>query len=141
MHKHVLAVLLLAAVACGGDKATGPQTATGSYTLRTANGASVPAVVFQNQTEKDEVTAGTINLAADKTWSGTLGLRGTDLSTGQFFFNDVVALSGTYTLTGNSLTLDDPFHELTATGTVSGGTIAIAVDLGLPTVTAMVYQK
>ena len=53
----------------------------------------------------------------------------------------MVALSGTYTLTGNSLTLDDPFHELTATGTVSGGTIAIAVDLGLPTVTAMVYQK
>ena len=45
-----LAVVLAAfALACGGgDKATGPDTSiAGNYTLRTVNGANLPAVVFR----------------------------------------------------------------------------------------------
>ena len=88
MRKRILPVLLtIAVMACGGDKATGPNAdVTGNYTLQTANGNSVPAVVYLDTQEKDELTAGNINLNSDHTWSGSLSLRSTDLTSGDADF-------------------------------------------------------
>src|SRR4051794_37517703 len=101
------ALLAVALVACGGDKATGPNASiTGNYTLRTVNGTNVPAVVFQNAQEKDELTGGNINLNADHTWSGSLSARGTDLTSGGVVTISVPA-NGTYSNNNGSITLTD----------------------------------
>lgn len=143
MRKGLLAALVFTLVACGGDKATGPQSVTGSYTLRTVNGGGLPGVVYQDTQQKFEVTDGTLVLAGDNTWQGTLGARITDLTTNQAQSFPALALSGgTYTLTGSTLTLKDPVDGLTFTGTVSGGTMTVNVDLiGLGQATALVYSK
>lgn len=144
MRKSLLAALVFTLVACGGDKATGPQSIAGSYTLRTVNGGNPPSAVYQDTQQKLEVTDGTLNLAADNTWSGTLGGRVTDLSTNQIThdFPGLALGGGSYTVSGNSLTLNDPAEGLTFTGTVSGGTLTLNVDLiGFGQLTTLVYSK
>jgi hypothetical protein len=128
-------------VACGGDKATGPNTSvTGNYTLRTVNGINVPAVVFQNATEKDELTAGNINLNADKTWSGSLSARATNLTTGAMATVSVPA-NGTYTTNNGSITLTDASDNSQLTGTVGGGTLTIAGNVGLGVPITLVFKQ
>lgn len=143
MRKTLVVALLLTVAACGGDKVTGTKEFTGSYSLRTVNGGGLPAVVFLDDTEKDEVTGGTINLASDNTWSGTLGIRATDVTDGTVFLDfPAFPIAGTYSVSGSSITIDDPSHGLTFTGTVGGGELAIGTDLvGLGTITALVYHK
>lgn len=143
MRKSLLAALVLTLVACGGDKAIGPQDVTGSYTLRTVNGANPPSVVYQDADQKLEVTDGTLVLTADHKWSGTLGGRLTDLSTGDHEDQPGLPLDGgTYTLSGSTLTLNDPTEGLTFTGTVSSGTLTVTVDLiGFGSFTTLVYTK
>ena len=143
MRKSLLAALVFTLVACGGDKATGPQPVTGSYTLRTVNGGSPPSVVYQDVQQKVEVTDGTIVLKADNTWQGTLGAHVTNLTTSQVVNLPGLPLDGgTYTLSGNTLTLTDPTEGLTFNGTISNGTMTMTVDLiGLGQFTSLVYTK
>ena len=142
MRKSLLAALVVTLVACGGDKATGPQSVTGSYTLHTVNGANIPQSVYQDASQKLEVTAGTMVLNAGNTWSGTLGLRLTDLATGQQQAEPAIPFDGgTYTLNGSSLTLNDPTEDLVFTGSVVNGTLTLTVDLGLPSPTTLGYTK
>jgi hypothetical protein len=145
MRKSMLAALVFTLVACGGDKATGPQNVTGTYTLQTVNGANPPSAVYQDTQQKVEVTDGTLNLSANNTWTGTLGGRFTDFTVTP---NDVIDFAGqplnggTYTLNGSSLTLNDPTEQLVFTGTVSNGTLTLNVDLlGAGHITTLVYSK
>lgn len=143
MRKSLVAALVFTLVACGGDKATGPQTVTGSYTLRTVNGGSPPSVVYQDSQQKLEVTDGTFVLAADNSWTGTLGARITNLTSNQVLAYPNLPLNGgTYTLNGTSLTLEDPTEGLTFTGTVNNGTLTVNVDLvGAGQFTTLVYSR
>lgn len=145
MRKSLLAALVVALVACGGDKSTGPQSVTGTYSLRTVNGGNPPAVVYQDAQAKLEVLDGTVTLAADNTWTGTLGARLTDFTTtpNQVLSKPGLALSGgTYTVTGGSITLNDPQDQLTFSGTVSNGSMSVSVDLiGLGQLTSLAYSK
>lgn len=145
MRKGMLAALVFVLVACGGDKATGPQTVTGSYTLRTVNGANPPGAVYQDTQQKLEVIDGSLNLAVNNTWTGTLGARFTDFTKTPNVVTDYPNLAldgGTYTLSGNTLTLQDPGEGLVFTGTVTSGTLTMSVDLiGLGNPTTLVYSK
>jgi len=70
MRKLVLSAVLAVLVACGGD-ATGPNASLyGNYTLRTVDGNNVPAVVYQDTLEKDELTAGS-TAAVDYTFTAS----------------------------------------------------------------------
>ena len=141
MRKLIGSILLAMVVACGGDKATGPNASiTGNYTLRTVNGNAVPAVVFQNTTEKDELTAGNINLNADRTWSGALSLRSTNLTNGATATLSVPA-NGTYTNNNGSITLTDARDNSQLTGTVGGGTLTIVGDTGLGALVTLVFKQ
>jgi hypothetical protein len=140
MRKVIGALLLAMLVACGGDKATGPEAIAGTYTLRTVNGASVPAVVFQDSQEKDELTGGSISLNADKTWSGTLTAKVTDLTTGASGTFAAPA-NGTYTSNGGTITLTDSQDGSQLTGTVGGGTLTIGGDIGLGVVLTLVFKR
>jgi hypothetical protein len=143
MRKSLLAALVFAVAACGGDKVTAPENINGSYTLRTVNGTNPPNVIYQDQTYKVEVTDGTLTLGTNSSWSGTLGGRITTLATGSINdFSGASLSGGTYTRSGSTLTLDDPQDQLTFTGTVSNGTITLNVDLiGLGSATQLVYTK
>jgi hypothetical protein len=141
MRRLLGSALLVLLVACGGDKATGPNASvTGNYTLRTVNGNSVPAVVFQDAQEKDELTGGNINLNADNTWSGSLSAKATNLATGSVVTASVPA-NGTYTNNNGSLTLTDSQDASQLTGTVGGGTLSISGDIGLGSLVTLVFKK
>ena len=141
MRKLVFSALVAVLVACGGDSATGPNASvTGNYTLRTVNGNNVPAVVFQNAQEKDELTAGNINLNGDQTWTGSLSLRVTDLAT-----NAVARISapanGTYTTNNGSITLTEASDGSQLAGTIGGGTLTIGSDTGLGVTLTLVFKR
>ena len=140
MRRLVLAGVAMLLVACGGDKTTGPVTVSGTYTLRTVNGAAVPTIVYQDSQEKDELLDGNVTLGADNSWSGLLSIRATELSSGSVF-GGTYPIGGTYSLSGNTITLTDTPDMLSFTGTVSGGTLTIGGDIGLGMTTAFVYQK
>lgn len=141
MRRHVLAALAMLLVACGGDKATGPEPVTGSYTLRTVNGATLPATYYQDAVEKDQLFAGTIALAADHSWTGSLSVDATTIPGGQVLFHGAIPVSGTYALNASSITITDP-HGLSFTGTVSGGTMTLStIDLDGVQTTALVFSK
>src|SRR5437868_13457221 len=86
-----------AVVACGGDKATGPESVSGNYTLRTVNGGNVPAVAFQNTTVKGEIVSSNSALATDNSWTATVTVRTTDLTTGDVF-PEALPSASTYSL-------------------------------------------
>ncbi|HKN66131.1 MAG TPA: hypothetical protein VJW73_07625 [Gemmatimonadaceae bacterium] len=141
MRRLVLAAVAMLLVACGGDKATGPEPVTGSYTLRTVNGTALPATFYQDDVEKDQLFAGTISLAADHSWTGSLSVDATAIPGGQVLFHAPIPVSGTYALNASTITITDP-QGLSFTGTVTGGTMTLATtDLNGIQQTALVFSK
>lgn len=141
MRRQVLAAVAMLLVACGGDKATSPDTVSGNYTLRTVNGARIPAPFYQDEFERDEFYDGNIILSADHSWTGSLAVNAVELPGGAVLFHQPLPVSGTYSLSGNSINLTDATHGLQMTGTLSGGTISIGVDLGDVNKTSLVFSK
>ena len=105
------------------------------------NGNNVPAVFFQDTQEKDEIVSGNINIVGDNTWNGTFALRGTDLTSSNVV-NVNVPIGGTYSLSGGTITLTDAPNQLTLTGTIGSGTLALGSDaFVLGETTALVFRK
>ena len=50
--------------------------------VRTVNGAALPATYYQDDVEKDQFFAGTIALAADHSWTGSLSVDATAIPSG-----------------------------------------------------------
>lgn len=140
MRRLAGSALLVMLAACGGDS-TGPNASiAGSYTLQTVNGVNVPAVVFQDTQEKDELTGGNISLNTNKTWTGVLTARITDLtsSTSQTFN---APANGTYTSSGGTITLTDAVDGSQLTGSIGGGTLTISGDIGVGAVITLVFKR
>jgi hypothetical protein len=97
-------LLALAVVACN-DSTSPPPTGTlsGSYLLRSANGASVPGVASQDATGTYEVLHGRIVLREDFSFVDTLSDRFTPTSGIPQPHVDVRV--GTYVQTGDNVTL------------------------------------
>src|SRR5438105_15543976 len=128
MRRFLLAGLAMLLVACGGSTAAGPETLSGTYTLRTVDGKTVPAVVFQDSQERDEVLSGSITLSSDKSWSGILAVRATDLTSSQVF-PQTFPIGGTYTVSGGSITLTDTANHHLLRRRVRGGTPTSCLEL------------
>ncbi len=98
--------MVVLAAACGDDD--GPtatiDSVAGTYTLRTVNGASVPAVA-ETTPVRLEILSGSVTLNADRSFTNLLQIRTTDAGT---VSTREVRLAGTYTLSGATLTLTDP---------------------------------
>jgi hypothetical protein len=91
-----------AAIACGGDSTTSPESIEGVYTLQTIDGDALPAVVYQDTEGQVEVTAGAITLGPGTKWSISLTARATlaaEVST------NTETLDGTWSRAGSTLTL------------------------------------
>lgn len=100
----LLTVVAATVTGCGGDS-TGPKgSLPGSYNLVTIAGQNLP-LVFQDASGKLELLSGSFVIDGANTFTETVVLRLSDPSGTVISPAAPVACSGTYTRTGNSLTL------------------------------------
>ena len=127
-------VLAFVLAACASDSSTAPSGVVGPWSLQTVNGSALPFVVGQSGENKSELLADTIKLASAGGFIESSSFRTT--------LNGVVTLqtvadTGTYTLSGSTLTLSSTTSAgASGSGTVSGNTITATIQ-GL----AFVYKR
>jgi hypothetical protein len=96
---------------------------TGTYVLKTVNGKSLPAAIIEIVgTYKLEITAGSVTLNEDKTFSASITFRETEGTTVR---TQTETDSGTYTISGNTITFSSQGSGSAVTGTLSGGTLTV----------------
>jgi hypothetical protein len=97
----VLTLLVAVVVACGSDKkgVTGPGDVTGTYSLATIDGHSLPYTVPNNPDNTIIIQSGQVVLNSDHSY--TIGGTGTSDGGDP---QQVIADAGTYTLTGSDVT-------------------------------------
>jgi lipocalin-like protein len=127
MRRLIALVLTVGLVACGSD-ATSPSATsiTGTWSLKTVNGAALPFVVFASGTDKEEIVSDVFTLTANNASSGAF----TQLTTFRITQNGQVASqslpdAGTYTLNGSAVTLQFNSDSSSVTGAWSGNTITV----------------
>jgi hypothetical protein len=124
--RRLLAVLSFAVVACGGsDSPTGPTAVSvvGAFSLKTINGASLPAVLAQTTSGKVEVLDDLFTLNADHTYSEVGHIR-TTLSNGSVTTSPESDV-GTYTSANGAVQLTSTVGNGTASGSVNGNTLTV----------------
>ena len=124
-----LLAVVLPLSACG-DGGTGPSAAdvTGTYTLPTANGVSLPATVYENSDFKFEVLSGALILTSDKRYREPVSFRVTDKASSQVFTASEED-TGTYTVKGSNITFTSADPDVgTYAGTVNNGTISYTLE-------------
>jgi len=106
MLRTTRALLAIAAVtvvaAC--SESSGPASMTGAYSLVRIdgiNGTGLPVTIFKDPTEEFRVTAGTITLNSNNTFS--VSGAGVAIESGQTT-NISQTCTGTYTVSGNGIT-------------------------------------
>ena len=122
--RWLLLAFVMIGFACGGDS-TGPNdSVAGTYSLRTVNGANLPYIVLQVGADKLELTADVLTLTDGGSFTQITTFRVTE--NGQVT-TSTVADAGSYTRNGTAISAT--FNSGgTATGTISGGTITVALD-------------
>lgn len=133
----VLVGLLLALAAACGDDPIGPEALEGNYELVQVNGQDLPARVLEQETQGGEVweifiTAGSLTLKEARSHSSvTVSQLWID---GEFDNEGAASVDGSYTISGDSITLVEGNQVLR--GTFSGGRIEVsAVEPGFGLVT------
>jgi hypothetical protein len=120
-----LAVALVIACGGGSDPASPGDSVVGTYALRTINGATLPAVLGTEQGVTVSVTAGALTLRADRTFSATVTARGVGVGTD----NTLTSTSaGTYSVSGNAVTLVDASDTSRLTGSYANGSVTLTED-------------
>ena len=109
---------LVALAACSDSSGPGASI-HGTYTLRTVNGQSLPATVFQDVTGRVEITSGSLTLNSNNTFSSIISFR---LVSGTTTITDSETTTGTFSQSGNTVTFVDSDGE-TVTMTRSGNTL------------------
>lgn len=112
-----LVALVATLAACGSDKksTTGPTDVTGTYSLVTIDGNTLPYTVPNNPHNTIVITSGTIVLNSDHSY--TVGGTGTSDGGDP---QQVIADEGTYTVSGSTVTFSSTTHSpasYTATAT------------------------
>lgn len=126
--------LAASAVAFGcGSSTTGPNgtpttsSIAGTYNLSTVNGNTLPALLYASAGDSAFMTQGSVVLT-----SGTYAFSGSERLVVQgVSTTEAQDDSGTYTLSGSTLSLKATGDTSTTTATVSGSTLTVSsVDLG-----------
>ena len=88
--------------ACGSDSATGPSSSspTGSYTMSTVNGKTLPTSLFADGGFSYDVTSGKLSLTSDGKFSAVTNYRQTLPGSVENF---VDSIGGTWTSSGTSV--------------------------------------
>jgi hypothetical protein len=114
MRWIAIAALALGLAACNNDSTSPSGSVSGSYTLRTVNGSSLPYTYSDGFT----VTSGNVTLSNDGNYSLA------------FQFNDgsVLAEQGFWSNINGSITFDDRTHGGQYQGSLSGDVLTEILD-------------
>jgi hypothetical protein len=139
----VLLLLALATTftACGGDS-TGPdEDYSGTYSLRTINGQSLPYVVLQVGADRIEYASGGLTLTDNGTTGGSFTVQATTRTTqGGQVSTGTDSNAGTYTRTGTGMVFTSDSDGNVWPGNMSGGRITVSASLyGTPV--SLVFQE
>lgn len=122
--RRLIALLALSAVAaCGSDNSTNPISFAGTWNLTTVNGSPLPVTV-QASNPKIEVLSDQITATAAGTFTETFNNRFTS-TTGEVTTQPGTD-SGTWTVSGTTVTLHFSSDGTTFTATISGNTFTAA---------------
>ncbi|HYD53179.1 MAG TPA: hypothetical protein VEA99_11145, partial [Gemmatimonadaceae bacterium] len=119
-----LAMMLVSA--CGGD-ATGPDDSdvTGTYALHAVGGATLPATVFEDATERIEFTRGSLTLRSDRRWTTEVTVR---ITRGSVVATEPGTGGGSWRRDGGALVLTDGELGDDYRATVRDGTLTVEID-------------
>lgn len=125
--RRLIPLILAIAVACGSDSPTQPTNASvaGTWTLTSVNGAPLPLVLSQAGADKDELTGDVVTATPTGTYTEVFTYRTT---TSGVVSTDSETDNGTYTISGNSITLSSTVKG-SFSGTLNGNTFTL-VDQG-----------
>ena len=123
------ALVLTAFVAGCGDDDDDPVSPaagiTGTYALETVNDEDVPVVVVTNGADTGEITAGSLTLNNNLSFTSSLSIRTT---IGGQATDETLTESGTFTRSGNTITLTSGGESVTATLSNNNTTITLTED-------------
>lgn len=133
MRRFLLAMVVLL-MACGND-ATGPTMASvaGVWHLTTVAGAPLPYLLDQEGADKLELTSDVFTTTASGTFTQLTMIKTT--ISGQVT-TDAIPDAGSYSLNGNTITINFQSDGSSVTGTISDNTLTIT-STGI----ALVYIK
>jgi hypothetical protein len=95
--RAVLAVASLALLlACG----TEPRPVEGTYILRSVDGVTVPVILYEDDTEKDELVSGEVQLRDDGTFNDITAMR---LTVNGEVRVDILEADGTWSQEGSEV--------------------------------------
>ncbi len=110
LAKVVTIGLVAFVAACGGDGINDPgNSVAGTYSLKTVNGAALPAVIFETGVYKVEVVAANYVLAAAGKFSTTATFRETESGVAT---QSTDTTTGTYAVNGTTITFTDSDGEV-----------------------------
>jgi hypothetical protein len=124
MRKIVRSLFVLAAVALipACSDSTGPNRAvTGSYTLISVNGVLMPVVFSVDQFFTLRITAGNLTLTSDNKFTASATYEQT-LAGGGAKTTDTETCTGTYSMSGNTITFTEANSNNSNCGGVYTGT-------------------
>jgi hypothetical protein len=128
------ALLAITLLACGGDDPSAPpespyHLAAGSYALVSLDGDPLPATIFQEGTLRVDITAATLVLRSDRTFTETLDALNIDGTTQE---PERQVHDGTYTITNATAAFVVPavggFPAFTFSGTLTGTVLTYTDD-------------
>jgi hypothetical protein len=116
--------VLVGLTACGGSESTAPaQSINGTWSLQTVNGAPLPYVLSQSGADKIEVLSDVFTLGAASAFTRTTTVRTT---TGGQATTSTIPDSGTFAVSGSTVTIHLGSDASASAGAWSGNTITIA---------------
>jgi hypothetical protein len=121
----VLAAVVATAAACGSDSnnGTGPKDVSGTYSLTTVDGNTLPFTIPNTPEHTIVVTSATATLGSDHTY--TIAGMGTEDGSDP---GTVIADEGTYTVSGSTVTFtSSTFSGASYTAVARTGTLTVTV--------------
>jgi hypothetical protein len=127
MTLRTVAIAAVAFAAACGDSPTSPAV-DGIYRLQRVNGAPLPGVLQASATDTTRATGGTLTISTDRTWRAevVLAITSRDVTT-----PGVSTASGTFTQSGQTITLRMAKDGSVVNATVDGDRLLTAID-GVP---------
>ena len=125
MNRRAFVVLALVLAACGSDASTEPASVVGTWSLQTVNGSPLPFVAAQSGSDKAEIMGDTIKISAAGSFIESTTIRTTLSGVATI---QTLADTGTYKVSGSTLTLSSTADGSSGTGTWSGNTITATIE-------------
>jgi hypothetical protein len=128
MRRLVLALSAFSILACGDSSGPDFSSAVGTWNLVTVNGSALPFTVELSQIYRLELLSDVFVASENGTYTESSTLRETESGTAT---TTTEQSNGTWTQTGNTVTVTESGGTESATATISGNTITLNTQAGV----------